>query len=256
MDRGSREPPAALAVASHIEEYRPGRLVEVLVPEGARDAPVVLLWHGSGPDERDALVPLAAALAARGILALVPDWRSDDASAGPGDLLASIDFATDSAAGLGGDPGRVVLAGWSLGASAAADVALHPDVAHGWHPTAVVGLGGGYDRTPFDNGRQARDPMADSAVGGAGRPALLAHGISDHLIPIERSVVATAVLAEAGWRAVLRQVDTDHAGVIGTVYDRQLKRCVPSDDPGRRAALMSVARELARLALGPDGPVG
>jgi len=148
----------------------------------------------------------------------------------------------------------VVLAGWSLGANAAADVALHPDVAGGWQPTAVVGLGGGYDRTPFDDGR-ARDPMADSAVGGAGRPALLAHGTSDNLIPIERSVVATAVLAEAGWRAVLRQVDTDHAGVIGTVYDRQLKRCIPSDDPGRRAALMSVARELARLALGPDDPV-
>ena len=254
MDRGSREPPAALAVTSHVEEYRPGRLVEVLVPEGAQDAPVVLLWHGSGPDERDALVPLAAALAAHGVVALVPDWRSDDASAGPGDLLASIDFAADAAAGLGGDPERVVLAGWSLGANAAADVALHPDVAHGWHPTAVVGLGGGYDRTPFDAGR-ARDPLADS-VGGAGRPAFLAHGISDNLIPIERSVVATAALAEAGWRAVLRQVDTDHAGVIGTVYDRQLKRCVPSDDPGRRAALMSVARQLARLALGPDGPVG
>ena len=46
VDRGSREPPAALAVTSHVEEYRPGRLVEVLVPEGAQDAPVVLLWHG------------------------------------------------------------------------------------------------------------------------------------------------------------------------------------------------------------------
>ena len=256
MDRESREPSAALAVASHVEEYRPGRLVEVLVPDGARGAPVVLLWHGSGPDERDALVPLAAAVAARGVVALVPDWRSDDALAGPRDLLGSIDFATDSAAGLGGDPGRLVLAGWSLGANAAADVAFHPDVAHGWHPTAVVGLGGGYDQTPFDDSRRTRDPMADIAVGGAGRPALLAHGTSDNLIPLERSVVATAALAEAGWRAVLRQVDTDHAGVIGTVYDRRLKRCVPSDDPGRRAALESVAGELARLALGPDGPLG
>ena len=38
---------------------------------------------------------------------------------------------------LGGDPGRIVLAGWSLGANAAADVAEHPDIVGGWHPSGV-----------------------------------------------------------------------------------------------------------------------
>ena len=223
---------------------------------GSRDAPVVLLWHGSGPDERDALVPLGVAVAAYGPVALIPDWRSDDLRIGAGELLASIEFAVDNAVRLGGDPGRVVLVGWSLGASAVADIALHPDVADGWHPSAVVGLAGGYDRTPFAVGQTGRDPMAGPAVGGAGRPALVAHGTADHLIPAERSAVGAGRLAEAGWRVVLRQVDTDHAGVIGTVYDRQLKRCVPSDDPLRSAVLAEVARDIARLALGPDGPVG
>ena len=88
-------------------------------------------------------------------------------------------------------------------------------------------------------------------VGGAGRPALLVHGTSDTVIPLQRSVDATGTFAEAGWRVVLRQVDTDHAGVIGTVYDRGLRRCVPTEDPARLAVLPLVAREIARLALGP-----
>jgi predicted esterase len=238
-------------VARHAEEYRPRRLVEVLRPVGAREAPVVLLWHGSGPDERDALVPLAASVAAYGLVAVVPDWRSDDLPVGAEELLASIDFVLAAAADLGGEPGRVVLAGWSLGASAAADIALHPDIAGGWHPTGVVGLGGSFHRTPF-GGRPARDPLGGDVVGGAGRPGLLVHGTSDNVIPLERSVSGTGVFAEAGWRVVLRQVDTDHAGVIGTVYDRSLKRCIPSDDPVRQAVLAVVAGAVARLALGPE----
>ena len=251
MDKGSEgRLPGTQSVARHTEEYRPGRLVEVLRPAGSQGEPVVLLWHGSGPDERDALVPLAAAIAAYGPVVLVPDWRSDDRKVGADELLASIDFTTRAATDLGGDPGRVVLAGWSLGASAAADIALHPGIADGWHPISVVGLGGGYDRTPFSSQWTERDPMAGDVVGGASRPALLVHGTSDNLIPLERSVCGTEVLAEAGWRVVLRQLDTDHAGVIGTEYDREMKRCFPSDDPDRLAALALVAREVARLALG------
>lgn len=242
--------PGTQFVVCHTEEYRSGRSVEVLRPAGSRGAPVVLLWHGSGPDERDALVPLAGAIAAYGPVVLVPDWRSDDRKVGADELLTSIDFTTRAATDLGGDPGCVVLAGWSLGASAAADIALHPDIADGWQPAGVVGLGGGYNRTPFASHGTHRDPMAGHAVGGADRPALFVHGTSDHLIPLRRSVWGTEVLAGAGWQVVLRQVDTDHAGVIGTVYDRERKRCVPSDEPGRLASLASVALQMARLALG------
>jgi predicted esterase len=242
-------------VTRHTDAYRPGRLVEVMAPVGARGAPVVLFWHGSGPDERDALVPLASAVAAHGTVTLVPDWQSDDFAVGADELVASIEFALATAVALGGDPGRVALAGWSLGASAAADIALHPALAGGWHPSGLVGLGGAYDRTPF-GGHPAREPLAGASVSGAGRQALFVHGTSDTVVPLERSVVGTGALAEAGWRAVLRQVGTDHAGVIGTVYDRGVRRCVPSDEPARLHAMATVAREVARIALGPELPGG
>jgi len=241
--------PTSHAVVRHAEEYRTGRLVEVLRPAGSHGATVVLLWHGSGPDERDALVPLATAVAAYGPVVLLPDWRSDDLKVGADELVASIEFTAGRATDLGGDPGRVVLAGWSLGASAAADVAMHPDIADGWRPMGVVGLGGGYDRTPFAGRWTGRDAMDGDAADGAGRPALLIHGTADNLIPLDRSVFATDVFGDAGWRVVFRQVDTDHAGVIGTEYDRVLKRCVPSDEPSRATVLASVAREVARLTL-------
>jgi predicted dienelactone hydrolase len=44
---------------------------------GSRPEPVVLLWHGVGPDERDVLEPLARATAALGLMVFVPDWQSD-----------------------------------------------------------------------------------------------------------------------------------------------------------------------------------
>ena len=115
-------PPAgrATAVAHHAEQYRPGRLTDVFRLPGSNGAPVVLLWHGSGPDEREVLAPLAAGIARLGPLVLVPDWRSDDPVIGPVELVDSIAFARATAGELGGDPGRIVLAGWSLGANAAA----------------------------------------------------------------------------------------------------------------------------------------
>ncbi len=245
-------PAAPPAVAPHAEPYRPGRLADVYGPSGSSAAPVVLLWHGSGPDERDVLAPLAAGIARLGPLVVVPDWRSDDAVAGPGDLLASIRFVRSAAGDLGGDPKRVVLAGWSLGAAAAAAVVERPGIAGGWQPSGLVGLAGSYDHSPFDDRPDAGDP-----VGGSGRPALLAHGTDDPIVPVRCSVAAAAALTGAGWQVELRRIRTDHAGIIGTEYHPWRRRCVPTEDPGRLVVLDEVARAVADLALGPaaDGPV-
>jgi len=228
---------------SRTVDYALGKPVDVHVPGGVTGVPVVLLWHGSGPDERDALAPLAGELAARGVLVVVPDWQSDDAAAGVDQLLASIAFARDRSGAFGGDPGRVVVAGWSLGASAAAWVGLHPGAFGGWTPTAVVGLGGSYTESPFG------DVFAGAGAGtDAGRRAVLVHGTADHLVPVEQSAEAAERLVRLGWAARLHRVGTDHAGVIGTVYDRDRRRCVPTEDPVRVGVRARVAGLVAATA--------
>ena len=232
------------------EPYTSGKLLDVHVPDGLdvqspdrrTDVPVVLAWHGSGPDERDALAPLAGELAARGVLVLVPDWQSDDVGPGCDQLLASVAFARTEARALGADPERIVLAGWSLGANAAVHLGLHPGAVDGWSPSAFVGLGGSYAGSPF-----GPDLFAGSAAA-PGRRMLLIHGSADTLVPAARSVEAAGRLVGLGWAARLRQVGTDHAGVIGTVYDRVRHRCVPTEDPIRAVVRGVVADLVADVA--------
>jgi acetyl esterase/lipase len=109
-------------------DYGLGKLIDIYRPQRPAGIPVVLLWHGAGPDERDVLETLARASAEPGVMVCVPDWRPDAPDNGRRHLLASIGFTRERAAGLGGDPARIVLAGWSRGGRAAAGVALNPSV--------------------------------------------------------------------------------------------------------------------------------
>lgn len=56
--------------------YGHGKVLDIYRPWGADAAagtqPVVLLWHGVGPDERGVLEPLARATAALGLTVVVP----------------------------------------------------------------------------------------------------------------------------------------------------------------------------------------
>jgi predicted esterase len=146
---------------------------------------------------------------------------------------------------MGGDPGRVVLAGWSLGANAAAWVALHPGAFDGWAPVALVGLAGSYDESPFGG-----DVIAEAGHDGAGRRAVLVHGTRDTVVPPVRSVTTADHLAGLGWMAGLRMLETDHAGIVGTEYDPWRRRCVPTADTARIATRAAVASLVAEAAFG------
>jgi predicted esterase len=227
--------------------YAPGALAEV---HGSGGAPVVLLWHGSGVRERDVLAPLAESIAGHGVTVVVPDWQSDDPATGRTHLMASVALALDES-DAGDGPAPVTLVGWSLGANAAVHVALHPEVTGGWRPAAVVALAGSYDESPFGD-----DPFVTGDPSGAGDPVTVGglrvsvlHGEADTVVPFERSVRAAELISGFGCQVSLHLLDTDHAGIVGTVYDPWRSRCVPTDDPPRLATLAAVAERIARVAL-------
>ncbi|WP_328386383.1 alpha/beta hydrolase [Streptomyces sp. NBC_00400] len=221
-------------------------------------APTVLLWHGIGPDERDVLDPLARTAAARGLLVLVPDWRSDAADGGRAHLLESLAFVRTEAGGLGGDGESFVLAGWSAGAGTALGVALRPEIVEGWRPRAVVGVAGRYDLPARTTGTAPLDDLAAGREPG-GVPVHLVHGSRDAVVDAHRSRDLAEALRAAGrtgqadrvdQAVTLQEPETDHAGVIMTAYDPAADRCVPTTAEHAVRAGQLVARMLAEAAGG------
>ncbi|QIY55914.1 alpha/beta hydrolase [Streptomyces sp. RPA4-5] len=204
-----------------------GKQLDVYRPaEAPRPAPTVLLWHGIGPDEREVLEPLARTAAARGLLVLVPDWRSDAEDGGRAHLLESLAFVRKEAGGLGGDGESCVLAGWSAGAGAALGVALRPEIVEGWRPKTVVGVAGRYNLPARTTGAA---PLADLAAGREpGVPVHLVHGSRDPVVEARHSRDLAETLRAAGRTVTLQEPETDHAGVIMTAYAPGADRCVPT----------------------------
>lgn len=227
-------------------EYGLGQSLDLYDPEHPRGSVTVLLWHGSGPDERDVMEPLAQQIAAAGVPTVVPDWNGNDGGEGKHHLAASLAFVRDFTARTGLD--RVVLAGWSLGANAALDVVLLTTVLGGWRPAAFVGLSGGFDHSPFRGTGTPRTPAPSV-------PLLLIHGSADEVVPVTRARAAFEDLRDRGWEVELREVETDHAGAIGTVYDPARHRCVPTVEPGGQEQLSTIAGWIADFAcLGHEDP--
>ncbi|MFJ6790883.1 alpha/beta hydrolase [Streptomyces angustmyceticus] len=232
-----------------------GKRLDVHRPAGAHGPlPVVLLWHGIGPDERDVLEPLGRTAAAQGLLVLVPDWRSDAADGGRAHLLESLAFAREEAGGLGGDGESLVLAGWSAGAGAALGVALWPESVGGWRPNAVVGVAGRYDLTARTTGTAPLDDLAAGREPGV--PVHLVHGARDTVLDARYSRDLAETLRSAGRAVTLQELDSDHAGVIMTAYDPAADRCVPTTAEHAVRAGQAVARVLADAARSGGGSKG
>jgi acetyl esterase/lipase len=107
-------------------DYAEGRdLLDVLMPRGATDAPVVVYFHGGllmggAKDEAEAL---AAALAPRGIGVVSANYRLSPAFMHPAhieDAAAAVAWAVANVERYGGDPDNVHVGGFSAGAYLAA----------------------------------------------------------------------------------------------------------------------------------------
>ena len=224
-------------------EYAPGRAMDVL---GGPDRGVVLLWHGRGVDHRGSMHPVAERIAAQGLLALPADWNSESADGGRADLLAAWHHARGLAEGHGRDPDAIVIAGWSLGGTAALSLAVHAESLGG-------GLGGIVLIAPGDGPRVSDpfngQPLPDRFPPGAGRcPVDLVYGHDDPLSTPDLVSGLELRLRAAGWVTSMHAVDADHAEVVGTRYASRLERYLPSSSVRAVTAAAAVADVIVAAA--------
>jgi acetyl esterase/lipase len=212
----------------------PRRQLDVYRLPGAVARPVVVFFYGGSwrSGRRQDYRFVGTALARRGLVAVVADYRVFPEVGFP-DFLTDAAQATAlvrrQAAGWGGDPKRIVLAGHSAGAHIAAMVALDPRLlaAAGMDRAEIaglVGLAGPYDFLPMTGAgvRAVFGAAADSPASqpvtfadGAAPPALLLHGADDTTVLPRNSLSLAARIAGAGGsaRAVVYP-GTGHIGIL------------------------------------------
>ncbi|MFF2746137.1 alpha/beta hydrolase family protein [Kitasatospora sp. NPDC058048] len=227
--------------------YTAGRLTDIHLPaSGATGpAPVVLLWHGNGPNERDVLRPLAQEAAGLGLLVLVPDWDATQPDGGSAELLASLARARPIATEYGGDPTRLVLAGWSMGGREAIAVATHPDTPAELRPAAAVGIASHYSTRAVTTGEAPLDHLAATP---SPVPLRLVHGTADEIVDVEHTRQLSAALTKQMSAVRTLELPTDHAGVVMTAYRPEARRCLPATDAATLAAGRRTAAVLAEAA--------
>lgn len=191
----------------------PRQRLDVYAPPDAQARPVVIFWyggswkHGSKADYRF----VGAALAERGFVAVLPDYRLYPAVTFPAfceDGARALAWVEQHAQEFGGDPQRIVLMGHSAGAQIAAFIAYNHafDEKAGAQTKSIVGLvglSGPYVlitdtrelRATFPPPFTEADWQPLDYVDAASPPTLLLHGLDDTEVEPEQSIELHDALA-------------------------------------------------------------
>ncbi|QFR34859.1 alpha/beta hydrolase [Ancylobacter sp. TS-1] len=225
--------------------------VDVYAPRGSGGGrPVVVFFYGGGWEEgeRADYRFVGAALASRGIVALIPDYRVYPQVRFPDflrDAARAVRWAREHAARFGGDPTRLVLAGHSAGAHIAAMLAFDPKWLAGERIDArrdiagVAGLAGPYDFLPLRSptlkdifGTEAQQALSQpiNFVTGREPPAFLATGARDTAVdPGNTGRMAARIRAQGGEVTTRIYERADHRTVLGA-FARPLRFIAPALD--------------------------
>jgi acetyl esterase/lipase len=151
------------------------RSLDICRPVGAVGAPVVVFFYGGGwrSGYKGLYRYVAKALARRGHVAVVPDYRIYPEARYPDfieDGALALRWIKDNAMRFGGDPDKLFVMGHSAGAHIAAMLAIDErwlaklGLASGRDIAGLIGLAGPYDYLPL------RDETLKVIFGGADRP--------------------------------------------------------------------------------------
>lgn len=213
-----------------------GLALDAYVPARAAHAPIVVFFYGGDwtHGERGWYRFVGDALAERGLVAVIPDYRKVPDVAPDGfmsDAARAVAWTRAHATELGGDPDGVFVMGHSAGGHIAALLATDPrwlgDVGLAPRDLAgCIGLAGVYLFLPADSddddmlavfgrddGRQEAMPL--NAIRGAEPPMLLLHGRDDDEVDPANSRLFAQALRAHGDEAELRLYpEVDHGQVL------------------------------------------
>lgn len=210
----------------------PQAKLDVYAPtaDSARTGAVVVFYHGGRwrNGSKDQYRFVAHALAAQGIVVVIPDYRKPprvDWRRMLADAAEAYRWTIQHAREFGGDPRRVFLMGHSSGAHLAAMIAYQEELrAQSVPPCGFIGLAGPYDFLPiqdedvkkvFESAEQPRLTQPITFVGVGDPPALLLTGDADTTVSPGNSSRMAAALAKAGARArVIRYPDVGHIDIL------------------------------------------
>lgn len=229
----------------------PRNMLDVYRPTAnAGKAPVIVFFYGGNwvSGQRDDYAFVGRALAARGFVVVVPDYRLYPQVRYPDfldDSAAAVAWTAREIAGHGGDPKHIYVMGHSAGAYNAAMLALDPrwlgeqglkpDMLRGW-----IGLAGPYDFLPVQNRTtqpvfDAPNTPADSQpvkhVSAASPPALLIAANDDSLVKPARNTGGMAAKLRAA-HVPVRELYYDgvtHTTLVASLSN-SLKRLAPTLD--------------------------
>jgi acetyl esterase/lipase len=230
-DGGARQVAKGLAYGEG-----PRQRLDIYVPSGAQAGPrpVIVFFYGGSwnSGSRSGYAFVGRALAARGFVTVIPDYRLVPEVVYPGFVLdgaSAVRWVRAHAKDYGGDGDRIVLAGHSAGAYIAAMLAVD-DRWLGADRGAVrglVGLAGPYDFAPFTVGASIqafgdwRNPAETQPVTWAGAgdpPALLLAGAEDTIVRPRNSEKFAAALRKGGVAAEVKLYPgIGHIGILTAV---------------------------------------
>lgn len=229
-DAGSRQTAQGIAYGSDARQR-----LDVYVPDEDRarptGRPVVVFFYGGSWNSgtRKGYDFVGRALAARGFVTIIPDYRLVPEVRYPAfveDGAAAVRWARQHAAEYGGNPDEIVLVGHSAGAYIAAMLALDERWL-GEERRAVrgfAGLAGPYDFAPFDVPASQDafglwpDPAETQPITWAGvgdPPTLLLTGDDDDVVkPFNSTALATQLRAAGVPVEHKRYPELGHVGLI------------------------------------------
>ena len=226
----------APAARAEVVAYAPGagRALDVYRAAGAKSAPIVVFFYGGSwqRGRRQDYRFVGAALASRGVVAIIPDYRKSPQNPFPAfmqDAAAAVAWARANAAQYGGDPKRIFVMGHSAGAHIAALLATDGRYlqAVDMRPrdlAGAIGLAGPYDFLPITDpkikavfGPEKDWPVSQPVnfVDGDEPPFLLMHGAEDVTVRPMNSEHLAARLRVRQEPVTLELVPgTGHVGLI------------------------------------------